>query len=242
MVANIVENILIKHLLGSHKKSAFLKLYSLHTKMLFRLAMQLTAGHQPSAERIILDTWAAAIAKLSTFPKKVQLKTWLSSILINCSREHYYKQNFYMLINDDVNEKREYIDYYLNTTQTTMDVGRALRLLPVGYRHVFVLHDINGYCAEDVCKLLHINEGTCNSHLFNARKTLRVLMHGKTLHRGDQYFGWTVDEMNSFRFAFVNVALHDELRERVVNELYSWNLLVLDYTQFSWRKVIAQSL
>jgi hypothetical protein len=67
-------------------------------------------------------------------------------------------------------------------------------------------------------------------------------MHGKTLHRGDQYVGWTVDEMNSFRFAFVNVALHDELRERVVNELYSWNLLVLDYTQFSWRKVIAQSL
>jgi RNA polymerase sigma-70 factor (ECF subfamily) len=242
MISNIGEKILVKHLVLSYSQCAFLKLYKLHEEALFQLAMQLTAGHKPSAERIILDTWAAAIVKLPSFSGKSQLISWLTAILINCSREHYYKQNFYMLIHDDLNEKPGVNSFHLNNTEEIMDVERALRLLPVGYRHVFILHDIKGYKPLELCELLQINEGTCKSHLFNARKTLRLLMQGIFLYRVNQYVGWNVDEMKSFKLAFTNVALPDELRDRVVKELFNRSLIVEDHTPFSWRKVFAQSL
>jgi hypothetical protein len=123
-----------------------------------------------------------------------------------------------------------------------MNIEKAISLLPVGYRHVLVLHDMNGYKPAEICELLQINAGTCSSHLFNGRKTLQFLMQGKLTAKVDQYLTYSVNEMKALKAAFTNVALPDDLGEQVARKLYSNGLFVVNYKPLAIRRVIAQSL
>ena len=61
-----------------------------------------------------------------------------------------------------------------------IDLERAIARLPAGYRHVLVLHDIEGYTHEEVSAQLDINVGTSKSQLFHARKALRAMFEARS--------------------------------------------------------------
>ena len=52
----------------------------------------------------------------------------------------------------------------------------AIRQLPLGYRTVFVLHDVEGYDHEEIARTLEISQGTSKSQLHKARLKLRGLI------------------------------------------------------------------
>ena len=54
-----------------------------------------------------------------------------------------------------------------------------LARLPVGYRTVIVLHDIEGLEHEEVAQILRCYVGTSKSQLHKARMRLRELLHKK---------------------------------------------------------------
>lgn len=49
--------------------------------------------------------------------------------------------------------------------------------LPVGYKTVFVLYDVEGYKHSEIAELLQINENTSKSQLFKARKMLQNMVN-----------------------------------------------------------------
>ena len=53
---------------------------------------------------------------------------------------------------------------------------RAVRQLPLGYRTVFILHDVEGYDHEEISRMLDISQGTSKSQLHKARLKLRGLI------------------------------------------------------------------
>jgi RNA polymerase sigma-70 factor (ECF subfamily) len=53
---------------------------------------------------------------------------------------------------------------------------RALWRLPVGYRTVIVLHDVEGLEHEEVASILGCHVGTSKSQLHKARARLRELL------------------------------------------------------------------
>ena len=48
--------------------------------------------------------------------------------------------------------------------------------MPVGYRTVLVLHDLEGYRHEEIAEQLGIAPGTSKSQLFHARRYVRTLL------------------------------------------------------------------
>jgi RNA polymerase sigma-70 factor (ECF subfamily) len=54
-----------------------------------------------------------------------------------------------------------------------LDLNDAIASLPDGYRHVFVLHDVEGYTHAEIAQLLSVDEGTSKSQLSRARAALR---------------------------------------------------------------------
>ncbi len=52
----------------------------------------------------------------------------------------------------------------------------AVGRLPVGYRTVFVLHDVEGHEDEEIARMMHISVGTSKSQLHKARMKLRTLL------------------------------------------------------------------
>ena len=57
-----------------------------------------------------------------------------------------------------------------------IDLERAIARLPAGYRHVLVLHDVEGYTHEEICRLLEISVGTSKSQLHHARRAMRAAL------------------------------------------------------------------
>ena len=60
-------------------------------------------------------------------------------------------------------------------------LDRAIGELPVGYRTVFVLHDVEGYEHEEIARMLGCAVGTSKSQLHKARMKLRGLLKQRNL-------------------------------------------------------------
>ena len=110
-----------------------------------------------------------ACKTLNVFEWKSTLRTWLSGILINRVRE----------MHRDVRRRNEeeLLDECLKPINARpgerIDLERAIARLSTGYRHVLVLHDIEGYTHEEISAQLDISVGTSKSQLFHARRALR---------------------------------------------------------------------
>ena len=57
-----------------------------------------------------------------------------------------------------------------------LNLMRAIRMLPSGYRRFVLLHDVIGYRHDEIAGLLGCSIGCSKSQLHKARKRLRQLM------------------------------------------------------------------
>lgn len=160
---------LILRFLSKRNESAFKTLYQLHTPRLYAIALRIS-NNSSDAEELIQQMWLIAIQKLSDFEGRSSFRTWLTGILINLNRDRYrheYKHT----------EMEEFAEYEAHSidqiTVSSIDVENAIKHLPVGYRQILILHDVEGYKHREIAALLNISEGTSKSQLYHARKAMR---------------------------------------------------------------------
>ena len=159
---------LVEDFLSTQSERAFQQLYRDKTPHLYRMALRITDYNEPLAQELIQSMWVTAIRKLAGFQWKSTLKTWLIGILINLNREEIYSQQ----------KKKDHEEVNENTLVSKqsnhgLDLEQALANLPLGYKTVIILHDIEGYQHKEIAALLNIEEGTSKSQLFQARKAMR---------------------------------------------------------------------
>jgi RNA polymerase sigma-70 factor (ECF subfamily) len=204
--------------------------------------MQLTAGDKVAAVKIVQKTWITAVSNISDYSGTSTLTRWLLSILVDCSRDYYHKEKEYMLIDNSFNEFLPSPFPGFKNKQVTMDFERALRLLPVGYRHVFILHDVYNYKHNEIGDLLRINERASTNLLYKARKALRQLSGEINPSKAKQCLEWSKSEIKTFRSAYDNVALPVDLKAQVTRQLYSSDMIAKGYPRFSLKASIEQAM
>ena len=64
-----------------------------------------------------------------------------------------------------------------------LNLTRAIRKLPFGYKRIFFLYDIFGYPHSEIAELLGCSIGCSKSQLHKARKRLRQLLQGELRQR-----------------------------------------------------------
>ena len=148
-------------------EDSFLQLYRAHTPALFRMAWRLGGLPLPDVEDAIQETWLRAARSLSQFRFQSTLRTWLTSVLINCMHEARRRRK------DVAGDEPLELVAPAQSTGLQMDIERAVASLPSGMREVFVLFDVEGFTHEEIAGLLHIHAGTSKSQLFTARRKLR---------------------------------------------------------------------
>src|SRR5260370_22633932 len=67
-----------------------------------------------------------------------------------------------------------------------LNIDRALGQLPLGYRLVFVLHDVQGYEHNEIAEILGCSVGSSKSQLHKARRRLRQALQGDRPKRASQ--------------------------------------------------------
>jgi RNA polymerase sigma-70 factor, ECF subfamily len=163
------DRVLVVRFMRTHDESTFRALYRRHTPALYPLALRLVGGSESEAEDAVQETWMRACKTLNVFEWKSTLRTWLSGILINRVREMHREAQR--------RNEEDLLDECLKPINARpgerIDLERAIARLATGYRHVLVLHDIEGYTHEEISAQLDISVGTSKSQLFHARRTLR---------------------------------------------------------------------
>jgi len=168
--------------LGSRDEAAFLALYRAHTPPLYRIARRLLRGNAQGAEELVQTTWIRATGGLHRFRWGSSLRTWLTGILINCSRETLREQTAARDARHGEPEFSGEAAARPGSAPERLDLERAIDSLPDGYREVLVLHDIEGYSHREISGWLGINEGTSKSQLSRARNAVRHRLGLKRRH------------------------------------------------------------
>lgn len=153
----------------------FRRLYRAFTPMLFGFAMRL-AGSREDSEELVQETWSRAVARHRTFAGTARYGTWLTGILINVFRESQRHGMRFLEADADAETMDPGCAATREIGPASIDLERALRLLPLGYRLVVVLHDVNGCTHAEIGGLLGISDGTSKSQLARGRARLRELL------------------------------------------------------------------
>lgn len=160
---------LVERFVRTRDEATFRELYRRHTPALYPLALRLVGGSEGEAQDAVQDTWLRACKTLSGFEWRSSLRTWLTGILINRVREMSRERGR----RSEEELSGDYPQRAAARPGQRVDMEHAIAHLPAGYRHVLVLHDVEGYTHEEISARLEISVGTSKSQLHHARKALR---------------------------------------------------------------------
>jgi RNA polymerase sigma-70 factor (ECF subfamily) len=171
---------LVAAFLDRRDERTFVDLYRRHTPALLALARRLLGGAGSGAEDAVQEMWLRAAKGLAGFRWESSLRTWLAGIVIRCCREAIRTRRPGTFVEpvDTLEEPAAATTASdgARTAAVRIDLERALRELPDGYREVLVLHDLEGYTHEEIATQLEIQVGTSKSQLSKARRAIRALL------------------------------------------------------------------
>ena len=166
--------------------TAFARLIGRYEDRIFRLAKHVCVGLPAEADDVYQETFLTAFKKLRSFRGDSELGTWLYRIASNlCLMRHRKKKGepFVPLLDrphdhDDfpAHQFRDWSptpEEAANKKELLEKVSGALAKLPVEYRLVVTLRDIEGLSTAQTAKILRLSVAAVKSRLHRGRMVLR---------------------------------------------------------------------
>lgn len=165
---------------------AFTRLIARYEDRIFRLAKHVCVGLSADADDVYQETFLTAFKKLKYFRGDSELGTWLYRIASNlCLMRRRKKKSepFVPLLDgphDHENAAAHQFRDWLPTPEEAASkkelvekVSGALAKLPMDYRLVVTLRDVEGLSAEETAKILKLSVDAVKSRLHRGRLFLR---------------------------------------------------------------------
>jgi RNA polymerase sigma-70 factor (ECF subfamily) len=142
-------------------------------------------GNVAEAEDLTQEAFLQFHRKLDTFRGESALSTWLHRLTVNVVLMQLRKKGLQFNSLDEIMEPESdhrpgrsfgAPDLTQSGVIDRLTLQRAIDDLPVGYRLVFVLHDIEGFEHNEIASLLNFSIGNSKSQLFKARLKLREFL------------------------------------------------------------------
>lgn len=156
-----------------------------HADALFNFAYNLTYN-EDDANDLVQETYMKAFRFIDKYIEGTNAKAWLFKILKNAFINQYRKEkkkptkvDFEEIISYQDSDERSgrsgHIDLREEIYQNMMgdEVTLAVNNLPVDFRTVILLCDIEGFTYEEISKIIDIPIGTVRSRLHRARNMLK---------------------------------------------------------------------
>jgi RNA polymerase sigma factor (sigma-70 family) len=136
------------------------------------------------AEEILLDGFFKFFKNLGRFDYQsdAALHAWLKQIMINECLMFLRKKNVFKIITDSAAQEISLEETAINDLSAA-EIFVLILQLPVGYRTVFNLYEIEGMEHKEIAKLTGISEGTSKSQLSKARALLQKML----IQNGTEY-------------------------------------------------------
>lgn len=152
---------------------------------LYTFAYHLTNYREEDASDLVQETYFKAYKAIDSYRQGTNAKAWLFRILKNIFINEYRKKSsrpqkvdYEELLHfhdEEGSTYSSYLDLREEMFQNMMgdEVTNAINALPMPFRVVILLCDIEGFTYEEISKILDIPIGTVRSRLHRARNVLK---------------------------------------------------------------------
>lgn len=166
-----------------------------HLTAMYNFAYRLTYD-EDEAKDLVQETFMKAYRFIKSFQQGTNAKAWLYRILKNSFINDFRKkskqpskvdyqevENYY---NSEETQADHTVDLRVESVKDMMgdEVTTALNALPVDFRAVIILCDLEGFTYEEMAKILDIPIGTVRSRLHRARNLLKEQLAIYAEHMG----------------------------------------------------------
>jgi RNA polymerase sigma factor, sigma-70 family len=165
--------------------SAFAEIALEHLPALYGYAVTLTR-RPTAAEDLVQETYVRAVRSFERLTPDSNVKSWLFTIMrnvwLNEIRHSHGGPQFVELEGEDgrtydISDSGNNSPHVVFIRKITSDeVRSAIESLPVQYREVVVLRDLEGFSYQEIATILGCPAGTVMSRLGRAREKLRLLL------------------------------------------------------------------
>jgi len=149
---------------------------------LYKVGMSYGYKHE-DVEDLMQEAFIAAYLNLEKFESRSTFKTWITRIMLNQCYQKGQKLSFKKeKANDILNEKttpmfesNKSTDTYRSVLNNELSniIGDALTSIPLEYRMVFSLRELNGMSTSETAEALDISETNVKVRLNRAKHMLR---------------------------------------------------------------------
>ena len=141
--------------------------------------------NEEDANDLVQETYMKAHRFIDKYVQGTNAKAWLFKIMKNAYINEYRKKSkrpkkvdFEDIVSyqdQDDSSSTKYLDLRQELFQSMMgdEVTIAINALPIDFRTVILLCDIEGFTYEEISKIIDVPIGTVRSRLFRARNMLK---------------------------------------------------------------------
>jgi RNA polymerase sigma-70 factor (ECF subfamily) len=139
------------------------------------------------AEDLTQEAFLLLFRKIHTFRGESAFPTWLYRLTVNLVLMHLRKGSLQTVSLDATSDPHDETpspgidvgapDLLIEGTLDRINLERCMEQLPVGYRTMFVLHDVEGYEHREIAEMRGRSVGDSKSQVHKARTRLRGLLH-----------------------------------------------------------------
>lgn len=185
----------INNMTAQEKANLFEKAFYPQMNALYNFAFKLTLD-EDDANDLVQETYLKAFRFIESFEQGTNVKAWLFRILKNSFINDYRKKKREPS-GVDYQEIEEFYNNEDAKIQVTTDlrteifknmvgdeVSSALKKLPVDFRLIILLCDLEGFSYEEIAKIIDIPIGTVRSRLHRARQLLKEMLTQYAIQQG----------------------------------------------------------
>ena len=173
--------------IAGHDEAAFESVMRRHNGALYRVARAILKNNA-DAEDVLQESYLAAYRHMAEFRAEAKLSTWLTRIVVNQALARRRSQHRARIVvhfhppHADERVAEQPIEVADSTESPENSTSRAeirsllerkIEDLPVAFRTVFVLREVDELSGAETAECLSITEATVRSRLFRARGLLR---------------------------------------------------------------------
>lgn len=157
---------------------AFEVLVRRHQKAMLNLAYRVVGSYEDACE-VVQDAFVAAYKGLSSFREEASFSTWLTTITLNHARNGLERivarrrREGHSLAEQDPPSTAPSALEQMEDRAVRKQIEKCIASLPVEFREVLVLRDIQERSYEEIGAVLKVREGTVKSRLFRAREGVK---------------------------------------------------------------------
>lgn len=169
------EDLILRYLKGD--AHAFAALVTRHESRVFNVALRVL-GDPDDAHDATQDTFLTVVRKLSQFRGDAAFTTWLHRVTVNACYDILRKRRRQPMLrlapegDEPMSDIGPPVEDHADAAVGSIDVARALQLIPEEYRMVLVLADVQDLPYEEISRVLDVPIGTVKSRAHRGRIAL----------------------------------------------------------------------